>query len=299
MDVFQDSSVQMMDDAAERGRDAADAGDTDNSVTPDSEITVSKIKEDILEELNVTDSDVERYLHLPQRYPNGQAHDAWMMARRNRLTASRFAAACGADGVRGGRKATVASILAQPEGKKCASHRFGVQNEGTARNAYSHWWKNSTEVAGKIAELKEVGFCVWSKEPWLGGSPDGVCIVDGIPCGLLEVKSSPRWSDWFERDQLPVEWLYQVNGCMRLASEVLGTRISWCDLWFWTPDQQSCRRLHFDEALWEERMFPRLRQFYFELLLPRLVEKEFEKQRQIQKQRQKNTRRKQKRYHRG
>jgi hypothetical protein len=47
------------------------------------------------------------FLHLPQRYGDGRAHPKWLAARKNRLTASRFACACAARGARKNRKAAV------------------------------------------------------------------------------------------------------------------------------------------------------------------------------------------------
>lgn len=46
----------------------------------------------------------------------------------------------------------------------------------------------------------------------------------------------------------------QVNGCMKVASEALGQPLQWCDLFLWTPRRQTCRRVLFDEDLWERAM---------------------------------------------
>ena len=54
-------------------------------------------------------------------------------------------------------------------------------------------------------------------------------------------------------DQLEAP-MVQVNGCMKVASEALGQPLQWCDLFLWTPRQQTCRRMLFDEDLWERAM---------------------------------------------
>ncbi|CAE8633021.1 unnamed protein product [Polarella glacialis] len=268
-------------DPAEQGEELADIPQSSAEVAD----IAQSCSEDILASLQVTDEDVQLLLAAPQRYADGRAHKVWLEGRRNRLTASRFASACGAQGARGGRRAAVGWMLSLPEASPSQASRFGIQNEGEAREAYLSWRR---EGAPNV-EVREVGLCVWREEPWLAGSPDGVCFEVGKPTGLLEVKTARYWNEAFERDELPVDWTYQVHGCMKLASAALGESITWCDLFLWTPEQQACRRIDFDENLWLKVMFPALRCFYFEHFLPEAAERE--RRRKLPK-RQKNGRRK-------
>ena len=41
---------------------------------------------------------------------------------------------------------------------------------------------------------------------------------------------------------------------MKVTSEALGHCIPWCDLFIWTPKEQLCRRVDFDEELWQTAM---------------------------------------------
>ncbi|CAK0864190.1 unnamed protein product [Prorocentrum cordatum] len=156
--------------------------------------------------LEVGGDGVERMLRVPQRHPDGRAHEAWLQARRHRLTASRFAAACGAPGARAGRGATAQEMLDMPEADPGQALLFGVQAEADARQEYLA--QRRAELAPLAVEVQEVGLCVWREEPWLAGSPDGVCWEGGEPAGLLEVKTARRWQGKFDAD-LPVEWTYQ------------------------------------------------------------------------------------------
>eukprot|EP00747_Dinoflagellata_sp_TGD_P204932 gnl/TRDRNA2_/TRDRNA2_78642_c0_seq1.p1 gnl/TRDRNA2_/TRDRNA2_78642_c0~~gnl/TRDRNA2_/TRDRNA2_78642_c0_seq1.p1 ORF type:complete len:360 (+),score=52.47 gnl/TRDRNA2_/TRDRNA2_78642_c0_seq1:100-1080(+) len=230
-------------------------------------------KADILASLRVAEDDVERMLGTAQRYGDGRAHPAWIEARRNRVTASRFASACGAADARERPKDVVRAMLSLPEAHPRQASRFGVQYERTARDAYVQHRRQQASDTGVLLQLevREVGLCVWSEEPWLGASPDGICWENGIPAGLLEVKTHGRWTELFEREP-PADWLYQVTGGMRLASAALGTSLSWCDLWLWTPERCACRRIIFDKQLWERSILPALRGFYFDLFLPAAVE---------------------------
>ncbi|CAK0864189.1 unnamed protein product [Prorocentrum cordatum] len=157
--------------------------------------------------LEVGGDGVERMLRVPQRHPDGRAHEAWLQARRHRLTASRFAAACGAPGARAGRGATAQEMLDMPEADPGQALLFGVQAEADARQEYLA--QRRAELAPLAVEVQEVGLCVWREEPWLAGSPDGVCWEGGEPAGLLEVKTARRWQGKFDAD-LPVEWTYQA-----------------------------------------------------------------------------------------
>eukprot|EP00435_Cladocopium_sp_Y103_P064828 s922_g26.t1 len=170
----------------------------------------------------------------------------WLAARKNRLTASRFACACGARGARKTRKAAVLDAW-------CWVHCHQLTSlDGDAR--------------------------------------DGLCVLDGMPEGLLEIKTSPSWDDMFE-GEVPVDWTYQVNGCMKVASEALGQPLQWCDLFLWTPRRQTCRRLLFDEELWERAMFPELRHFFFEVFLPEALERERQRRQRHAKQQRKTVQR--------
>merc|ERR1711918_291448 len=130
-------------------------------------------------------------------------------------------------------------------------------------------------------EVKEIGICILPEAPWLAGSPDGLCWENGCPCGLLEVKTSHSWCDRFDGEIL-VDWLYQVNGCMRITSAALGAAVDWCDVFFWTPERCECRRIAFDQELWDKAMFPSLRNFYFNKYLPVAAEREHGRRQRMQ-----------------
>merc|ERR1712070_816540 len=132
--------------------------------------------------------------------------------------------------------------------------------------------------------------------PWLAGSPDGVCFENGSPCGLLEVKTAQCWCDRFDDDPL-VDWLYQVHGCMRVASAAFGVPLCWCDLFLWTPGKTHCRRINFDNELWEGAMYPALRSFYFTRFLPVVAERERARKGRVQKRTGNHARKRQSRRH--
>ncbi|CAJ1430748.1 unnamed protein product [Effrenium voratum] len=225
----------------------------DENADVEPEVSPTTIRNDLIAALCVSEEEVSQLLRAPQRHPSGRAHELWLQGRRGRLTASRFAGACGVSSAKKGRRAIVAEMLAMPEGRPQQAKRFGVQHEDIAREAYVAWRKADAKSSKPLnLRVQPLGLCVWLQEPWLAGSPDGLCMVDGQPEGLLEVKTAQ--SMWHVDDELPVEWRYQVHGCMKVTSEALGHCIPWCDLFIWTPKEQLCRRVDFDEELWQTAM---------------------------------------------
>eukprot|EP00929_Paragymnodinium_shiwhaense_P074766 TRINITY_DN38265_c0_g1_i1.p1 TRINITY_DN38265_c0_g1~~TRINITY_DN38265_c0_g1_i1.p1 ORF type:complete len:385 (+),score=87.31 TRINITY_DN38265_c0_g1_i1:72-1226(+) len=233
--------------------------------------TLSAIRHDIEVSLEVAEEEVSRLLGIKQRCSDGTPHPAWLEARRNRLTASRFAAACGAPGARSTPALVVGELLKQPEGSTRQAGRFGVVHEDTARRVYCSMRKRSVSGGSTSFEVKECGFCVSREEPWLGASPDGVCFESGRASGVLEIKTAKVWNDLmasaFSGD-VPAEWFYQMQGTMWLASQAFATMVLWCDLFLWTPERSECRRIDFDAAFWNEQMLPTMRSFYFGRFLP-------------------------------
>ncbi|CAE7241912.1 Slc35a3 [Symbiodinium natans] len=165
--------------------------------------TPAHVREQLLSSLQVSEAEVCKLLKLPQRYPDGRAHPCWIAARKNRVTASRFAAACSAPGARSNRKVVVADMLALPEGRAVQATRFGVQHEDVAREAYIAWRRSeaSKQSASDLdLQVEPLGLCVWLQEPWLAGSPDGLCVVEGKPEGLLEIKTAKEWNGLFQSE---------------------------------------------------------------------------------------------------
>jgi len=264
---------------AEARRRELDASAATSDPDPPEEVRGERMDAaEFLSRLAVTAEEVARLLDIPQRYPDGRAHPSWLDARRNRLTASRFASACGLADARSSPKAVAADMLALPEGHAKQAQRFGIQHEEVARQAYVRQRRAGGRkgAPGPSVEVREVGICVHPAESWLAASPDGVCWEDGRPVGLLEVKTSKQWSAETERrlsGDLPADWLYQIQGGLRIASAALGVELCWCDLFLWAPEQGRCRRVPYDAQLWERLMYPRLRAFYFQRFVPLGVER--------------------------
>ena len=125
----------------------------------------------------------------------------------------------------------------------------------------------------------------------MAASPDGLvldCSDPANPCGLLEIKCPARGEkvslvDLCTKPELKSsafflrysngkfslktthKYYYQVQGQLYITGR------PWCDFVVWTPSYISVERIWFDSILWSTKMYPRLREFYMNSLLPELA----------------------------
>ena len=130
----------------------------------------------------------------------------------------------------------------------------------------------------------------------MGASPDGLVLdtsdVDHSdvdhPCGLLEIKCpacgettslidlctkaqykpSTFFLQYRNREfhlKRTHDYYYQVQGQLYITAR------PWCDFVVWTPNHISVECIWFDSVLWSNKMYPRLKQFYMNSILPELA----------------------------
>ena len=125
----------------------------------------------------------------------------------------------------------------------------------------------------------------------MAASPDGLvldCSETGDPCGLLEIKCPAR------REKISIVdlctkpehktsafFLRYANGMYYLKTtykyyyqnqgQLYITGRPWCDFVIWTLSYTSVERIWFDSTLWSKKMYPQLREFYINSLLPELM----------------------------
>lgn len=129
-----------------------------------------------------------------------------------------------------------------------------------------------------ILEIVVRGLVVDVENPWMGGSSDGLLlcthlqlmlgglgelIVFGIYRFCLVEFKCP-----FKKQLYPLKPTYyfaQLQGNLHIHKAEVGIFVVWCATGF------SRAVIEFDKVFWEGFLRPRLRYFYFKLLLPRLV----------------------------
>ena len=206
----------------------------------------------ILEELQVSQADVERLSSLPQRLYDGSYNPAWLAARRFRLTAGRFVAV----------------------------RRVGRHHQ-LARQWLKDWWyrgqerlnhkiNRSFDFEDKVLQkltAEQVGLLVHPEIPWLGASPDGLImpqqqLLEVKSCRSMLGKKSPAW--------------HQIQGSMAIASGAfqvpvtmcrLIDPVTWSEIFGRFAAEVETKTIRFDQAWWE-RFLKRLKSFYFGVFLP-------------------------------
>lgn len=167
----------------------------------------------------------------------------WQTLRRNKLTASTFAAAIGF-----WRRQRVQLWL----------EKIGAIEPFSGNLATC--WSNIKEeealeryklITGNTVLFPE--FQVYDARPednWLAASPDGVIdsMVHELPSrGVLEIKCPYFDGDIsraFPWSRIPIHYIPQAQGLM----EILGR--DWMDFYVWTPNGSSLFRLHRDTEYW-------------------------------------------------
>lgn len=174
-----------------------------------------------------------------------QGTEAWLEARRGRITGSRFKDC--RDKLKNGAPSAKAALYAMDVAReRCggkaadkfqnAAMRFGTEQEPEARAAYE-------ARTGNL--VYEVGFAI-DEEGYFGLSPDGLVNEEGV----LEIKTMVSSDTLFKAmvDGDISEYIDQINGYLWL----LGRK--WVDLVLWAPDladigmQMTVIRVERDEA---------------------------------------------------
>lgn len=221
-------------------------------------------EESILQNLTISWEDSQRIEKIPQ------GTQAWLDARKNRLTASNFGAAIGMNRYKSPTGLIRDSLWCNFRGN--AATRWGSEHEDIARDAYvERVQREIDEGTSQFTSIRveETGLFVNPATPWLGSSPDGIVHVTTRDGGshkfLLEIKCPFRKA--FYSDTVPTYYNCQIQGVMANMD------LPYCDFVVWTPTGMQVTRVPFDKEFWEGTLFPGLEKFYKERYLPAIVAK--------------------------
>ncbi|GAU51613.1 hypothetical protein TSUD_414450 [Trifolium subterraneum] len=171
----------------------------------------------------------------------------WQTLRKQKLTASTFAAAIGFWRRRRSQLWLEKIGAIEPFSGNLATC-WGNIKEEEALERYKL-------ITGNAVLFPE--FQVYTAKPedsWLAASPDGIIdrlVYELPPHGVLEVKCpyfSGDMSKAFPWSRIPVHYIPQAQGLM----EILGR--DWMDFYVWTVNGSSLFRLHRDEEYWDSEI---------------------------------------------
>ena len=157
-----------------------------------------------------------------------------------------------------------------------ASLKWGLDNEKNAPEKYLECLEKKENV-----EIKNIGLVVSPKWPFLGCSPDGIVLENGVPIGCIEIKWPYSKKDMMLADAAKGDkafflkltdrglelkrnhlYYYQCQGVVNLLG------LSWIDFVVCTNVDAYVERILRHETTWEKKMLPELTSFFFSFILP-------------------------------
>ncbi|XP_065067515.1 uncharacterized protein LOC135693068 [Rhopilema esculentum] len=197
----------------------------------------------------------------------------WFLERSKRLTSSLFGRI-----LRRRENVFPKSILDQiakrgdGTGPNTAGLQWGIEKEKVALERYK------TEFCHQ-GNVVECGLMINPKWPWLGASPDGLIIQDGMLVGGIEIKcpytkrnltvqDSCQDKNFFMGDsgsgpnlKEKHHYYYQCQGIMNIIG------LSWLDIIVYTDIDIYVQRLECDCHFWKTVMLPKLATFFETFML--------------------------------
>jgi len=164
-----------------------------------------------------------------------QGSQAWLDARKGRLTASVIGRVITGNGRDGVLRDMVRDALGYPKSfQGNVATQWGNDNEDVARTEYALTTGNA---------VRETGLHIHPEHEWMAASPDGLVGSDGLlelkcPYGLRNADEVPQ-----ERVELTDRDLYWHQ--MQCQMHVMGR--DWCDFVVWCPTDMKVKRYHRDD----------------------------------------------------
>ena len=202
----------------------------------------------------------------------------WYVERSKRITASVFGK------VINRRKSVHPTSLVKSITEKTmpntsrmpVSLKWGLDNEKNAPEKYLERLEKRENV-----EIKNIGLVISPKWPFLGCSPDGIVLENGVPIGCIEIKWPYSKKDMMLADAAKEDktfflkltdsglelkrnhlYYYQCQGIVNLLG------LPWIDFEVCTSVDVHVERILRDETTWEKKMLPELTSFFLSFILP-------------------------------
>lgn len=236
----------------------------------------------VRQSIQMTREEICNIAKAPQRSP------LWFQARSHRLTASNFGSAVGHNPYTNPDK-LLATMLWNIKFPSNAATEYGTVNEDKARNLYmnyrrqfeniDHLLSPETEATKKKLTVEEYNLLIPLTLQYFGFSPDGIVWENGKPF-LMEIKCT--YSRKFY-GRIPLYYYDQITGAMALSryipEEILNnssgsTGLPFCDFVVMTPNYTCVQRYTFNETYWDNLLFPKMTEWYFQRYIPRVIMKD-------------------------
>ena len=227
---------------------------------------MEKKKQDFLEKLKIEQDMVIKVMNIPQGTPE------WLQWRLCRMTASNYGAVAGHNPYKSPKQLLGDLLWNTFKGNNAT--KWGSEHESDAAKIYEKFISGYHEKEGTM-EFFYPGLIISQNQPWLAVSPDGLPALQKynkttdtnslLLRFLLEIKC-PFSKKLYPH--IPHYYFDQIQGIMGILN------LPFCDFVVWTPEKSQVRRYNFDSSYWVQVLFPKLRKFFMDEYLPRLILKE-------------------------
>ena len=212
-----------------------------------------------------------------------QLSPLWFSARRNKITASKFGRVMSLK--RETKPDNLVMEILQPKQFSTVATRYGINNESIAIQEYVSFQNTHGHPDLTVSAS---GFIIDTNHPFLGASPDGTVYDPSDiqePFGFVEIKCP-----YTVRNQSPVEacsssgffctidpatgelHLKESSGYHAQIQGQMGIGIRpWCDFVVYTKKGLSIERILFNPTYWNNKLLPKLKEFYDCCILPEIV----------------------------
>lgn len=202
-------------------------------------------------------------------------NNLWTHYKKHRLTASNFGRVCKLRSMNSRPKCVENILYSTFRGN--ADTMYGIENEETARQQVG-------ELLGKQIHLS--GLFIHKTLHYLAASPDGLIIDEVDGDSILEITSPPSIKKYtpmeaFEKGLLKFmtadnegqlvlktedKRYYQVQGQLNISEK------TYCYFVVWTPRGFIMDKIQRDESFWNDKIEPRVTEFYMNSLLPEIID---------------------------
>ncbi|XP_060589163.1 uncharacterized protein LOC132744460 [Ruditapes philippinarum] len=217
-----------------------------------------------------------------EKKTRGQSsNDLWHDERKKRLTSSIFG-----DVMSRSLNNNSSNIIKRLLYSKFKGNIYTIRGQNEEENARIEYKNIKNKSVNTVKTIQIPGLVVDKERPYLASSSDGIVISEEGPNGLIEIKtllnnSKKLIHEAAESDKnfcLKMEngkiclkrnhkYFYQIQGQLNILD------YDWCDLVVRriNPNDIFIERIFKDKDLWERKMVPKLKDFYFSHMLPELA----------------------------
>ena len=218
------------------------------------------------------------YVKLDQEQCDLQANapqrsELWLESRKYCITASSFGTVVGNNPYQTPEQFLKEKIWGTFKGNEAT--KYGTAHEPDAELSFLEFVRNSESSA----YLESKGLLKSIECPWIGVSPDGILHRQDGSIDLVEYKCPAFKRDTYEHPykkykyNVPTYYMDQIQGIMGYLNKYQIESNFIRQAWFivWQEKRTFVTKIPFDQQYFDDSLFPKLHDFYFQKMLPALT----------------------------